>query len=95
MKERKIKVYYSPCPEPLDQYYKAYALDEDYNLVWVTKYETDDPVLLEEVDDWYYECVNEIPDVPKPLHKWDYDINYDIKDYIGEITLRYNNEEVK
>lgn len=91
MKESRIRVYYVPRPEPLEQYYIAYALDEDDNLVWVSKYETDDPVLLDEVDDWYGECVNDIPDIPKPLHKWDYDIDYNSKDrrYIGEIILSY------
>lgn len=97
MKDRIIKVYYSNIPEPLNKYYIAYALDEDDNLVWVSKYETDDPVLLDEVDNWYGECIRDIPDIPKSLHKWDYNIDYNSKDrsYIGEITLRYNNEEVK
>jgi hypothetical protein len=93
MKDRIIKVYCSPELPPLQQYYKAYALDEDDNLVWVSSYTTDDPVLLDEVDDWYGECVNEIPDVPVPLNKYDYNIDYDSKDgsYIGDITLRYTN----
>lgn len=61
------------------------------------KYSTDYPVLLDEADDWYGECVIDIPDIPKPLHKWDYDIDYNSKDrsYIGEIKLRYNSEEEK
>lgn len=94
MKSRIIKVYYAPCVEPLEQYYDAFALDEDDNLVWVSKYETDGPVLLDEVDDWYAECERDIPDVPVPLHKWDYDINYNSEDrrYIGEITLSYDDE---
>ena len=93
MKDRIIKVYYAPLT--LRQYYSAFALDEDDNLVWVSTYSTDDPVLLDEVDDWYEECVRDIPDVPVPLHRCDYDINYDSKDrrFIGEITLRYVNEQ--
>lgn len=92
MKDRIIKVYYAPELPPLQEYYNAYALDEEDNLVQVSKYSTDYPVLLDEVDDWYGECVNDIPDIPKPLHKWDYDIDYNSKDkeYIGEIKLRYN-----
>lgn len=95
MKDRIIKVYYAPELPPLEQYYNAYALDEDDNLVWVSNNTTDYPVLLDEVDDWYGECVNNIPDIPKPLHKWDYNIDYDSKDrsYIGEIKLRYIDEE--
>lgn len=94
MKDRIIKVYCAPRPEPLEEYYHAYALDEDDNLVWVSKLETDDPVLLDEVEDWYGECVNNIPDFPKPLNKCDYDIDYNSKDkqYIGEITLSYYNK---
>lgn len=93
MKDRIIKVYYAPELPPLQQYYNAYALDEDDNLVWVSSYTTDDPVLLDEVDDWYGECVNEIHDVPVSLNKEDYSyIDYNNKDYIGEITLRYNNK---
>ena len=92
MKDRNIKVYYAPLT--FGQYYSAFALDEDDNLVWVSNYSTDDPKLLD-IDDWYGECVIDIPDVPVPLHRCDYDINYDSKDrqFIGGITLRYVNEQ--
>ncbi len=90
MEDRIIKVYYSPEQPPLDQYYVAYAVDEHDNLVWVSKYSTDDPVLLDECDDWYWECVRDIPDIPVLLNKDEHSyIDYSNKDYIGEITLRY------
>lgn len=33
MKDRIIKVYYAPELPPLQEYYNAYALDEEDNLV--------------------------------------------------------------
>ena len=94
MQIRIIKVYYTPLSWST-KYFKAFALDEDDNLVWVSKYDTDDPVLLDEIDDWFGECERDIPDVPVPLHKLDYDLDYNSEDrrYIGEITLRYVDEE--
>lgn len=94
MKDRIITVYYAPDLPPFGKYYTAYALDEDNNLVWVTKLSTDDPVLLDEIDDWYDECVQDVPDIPEPLNKEDYEIDYNSEDrrFIGEIKLRYTNE---
>lgn len=92
MKDRIITVYCAPELPPFQQYYNAYALDEDYNLVWVSNYTTDDPVLRDEADDWYYECLNDIPDIPVPLNKEDHPyIDYNNKELIGEIALRYTN----
>lgn len=42
MKERNLRIHYTYRPAPFEQYYYAYVLDEDDNLVWMGE-QTNDP----------------------------------------------------
>lgn len=95
MKERIITVYNAPELSPFDNHYKiAFALDEEGNLVWVSNHSSDDEIILpEENDEWFCECVQDIPDNPVSLNKGDYeylDCNNKERTKIGEIILRYS-----
>lgn len=97
---RIIKLYYAPKEEPLEQYWIAFAVDVSNNdrLVWVSTYATDDPVLLDEIDDWYDEFVEYMRNTSGKLpylHDGDYNIDYcsgDRRD-IAEIHLEYVDKE--
>lgn len=98
--ERIIKLYYAPKDEPLEQYRAAFAIDESNNgrLVWVSTYDTDEPVLSDEIDDWYDEFINYMRKTSGNLpflHDGDYSIDYDSGDRrdIAEIHLEYVDKE--
>ena len=63
----KITLYYTKLKEI--PYYHAIAKNENDEIVWVSKYtqESDDPILLEDLEDWKDEFLEYAVDDPRRL----------------------------